>query len=243
MKDFLEVIGQSNLLDSDVFTSLKEMKDELLETIDKSQMFRTRTEMEVSVLNSMKHPTSASKYWQSMREQNVHFHELMMLSFEYRKKFVRCKILKRKIENEEDEYEKQLLEIELEENQFVMLNQVKMARARVREIKAWSEIKLRESDKMTYEELEDVDNHQLLSYTARWIKQRIMLGDKGSQSERSNLLGQLRSGILACIEKGLFDKLMDLIPTEYVNTIKNEYSDKLKNIETKKRYSFLQPVD
>ena len=38
------------------------------------------SEMEISVLDIMKHPTSESRYWQSMREQNVIFQELVMLS-------------------------------------------------------------------------------------------------------------------------------------------------------------------
>ena len=37
----------------------------------------------------------------------------------------------------------------------------------------WSEIKAREAMKMTKEELDDVDNHQLLSYTTRFINQAL----------------------------------------------------------------------
>jgi hypothetical protein len=40
----------------------------------------------------------------------------------------------------------------------------------------WSEIKQREAEKMTQIELDDVDNHQLLSYTGRFINQ--MLANK-----------------------------------------------------------------
>ena len=47
---------------------------------------------------------------------------------------------------------------------------------------------------MTVEQLEDVDNHQLVSYTQRWIRQAIAMGDNGSPAERQNLLGQLESG-------------------------------------------------
>ena len=46
------------------------------------------TEVPVSVLNDIKFPTPAAKYWQAMREQNVMFQELVMLSYEYRKNLV-----------------------------------------------------------------------------------------------------------------------------------------------------------
>ena len=44
-----------------------ELKDELTDTWTKKQIFRTETEMRISVLNDCKHPTAASKYWQSVR--------------------------------------------------------------------------------------------------------------------------------------------------------------------------------
>ena len=48
-------------------------------------MFRTKTEMEFSVLNDAKYPTNAAKYWQCVREQNTHIENLMHLSFDARK--------------------------------------------------------------------------------------------------------------------------------------------------------------
>ena len=48
-------------------------------------MFRTETEMRFSVLSDNKYPTKAAKYWQSVREQNTHFENLVHLSFDARK--------------------------------------------------------------------------------------------------------------------------------------------------------------
>ena len=180
--------------------------------------------MEVSVLNEIKFPTASSKYWQAVREQNVMFNELVMLSYEYRKNVVKIKIIQRKIEKEEDSLEKELLQIELEKKMFILKNQEKVAKDRIREIKAWSEIKEREAENMSKEELADVDNHQLISYTIRWIKQSIAMGMGGSPAERQNLLGQLRSGILACIDKGLIDKVLENFPRDIRMKIRNEYS-------------------
>jgi len=63
-------IDQANLLTQSDFESLVLLTGELQETFIKTQVHRTRTEMEVSVLNDLKHPTHASKYWQAMREQS-----------------------------------------------------------------------------------------------------------------------------------------------------------------------------
>ena len=49
--------------------SIVALREELTDTWTKKQIFRTETEMRVSVLNDGKHPTQASKYWQSVREQ------------------------------------------------------------------------------------------------------------------------------------------------------------------------------
>ena len=62
---------------------IKELTEELDETMYKRQVFRTETEMLFSVLNDAQHPTPASKYWQSVREQGVHYSELVTLSFRY----------------------------------------------------------------------------------------------------------------------------------------------------------------
>jgi hypothetical protein len=44
--------------------------------------------MEVSVLDDVHFPTPDAKYWQSVREQSVHFSELIRLSFDYRRLLV-----------------------------------------------------------------------------------------------------------------------------------------------------------
>ena len=202
-----EIIKSSDILTELDLSRLNPLKQELVENFKKSQVFRTRTEMEVSVLNDLKFPSPASKYWQSVREQNVMFTELANLSQEYRKKLVEIKILKRDIETETDELQKELKEIELEKEGFALIQMEKVAQDRIREIEQWSEIKEREAKQMTVEQLEDVDNHQLVSYTQRWIRQAIAMGDNGSPAERQNLLGQLESGLKVCKKNNLLDEV------------------------------------
>jgi hypothetical protein len=218
------IITQSKILTDSDFNALEKMSKELKETFINVQMFRTRTEMEVSVLNDIKFPTPASKYWQAVREQDSMFQELVMLSYEYRKNSVEIKILMRDMDKEEDELKKELLQIELERKTFISKNQEKTAKARISELKEWSDIKDRESSKMSKIELENVNNHQLISYTKRWIKQSMLMGMNGSPAERQNLLGQLRSGILLCINKGILNQVLKGFDSDVGLKIRKEYN-------------------
>jgi len=210
-----EIIKSSEILTELDLSRLNPLKQELVENFKKSQVFRTRTEMEVSVLNDLKFPSPASKYWQAVREQNVMFTELANLSYEYRKKIIEIKKIKRDIENEKDELEKELKEVELEQENFNLIQMEKVAQDRIREIEQWSEIKEREAKNMTEEQLADVDNHQLVSYTQRWIRQAIAMGNNGSPAERQNLLGQLEKGLKICVKQNILEEVKEgLLPYE-----------------------------
>ena len=64
-EDLREIVNVLNEEDANTILSIR---DELVDNWQKKQIFRTETEMRVSVLNDAKHPTNASKYWQSVRE-------------------------------------------------------------------------------------------------------------------------------------------------------------------------------
>ena len=215
-----QIVKQSEIITQEDWAIIEQLKPELKETFLKSQIFRTRTEMEISVLNDIQCPTSASKYWQSMREQNVMFHELVMLSYEYRKNLIEIRKLDRDIQKETDELEKELLVIELERKNFIARNQERTAKDRIREIKEWSEIKEKHSNQMTEIELKEVDNHQLISHTQRWLQQAFIMGGQGSPAERQNLLGQMFSGLKTCKERGVYDKVLELFDEKTKEEIK-----------------------
>lgn len=221
--DLFTSINRSTLLTKEDFDSLKAMSNELQDTFIKTQVFRTRTEMEVSVLNDLKFPTPALKYWQSMREQNVMFTQLVLLSYQYRRTLVEIKILQRDIAKEKDALEQELLKIDLDQKMFMLNDQERTAKARARELRDWSEIKAREAKQMTQAELSEVDNPQLIGYTKRWIKQSVTMGTSGSPAERQNLLGQLRSGILACVKKGVLAEVLDGFGPQVTRQIMKDY--------------------
>mgnify|MGYP001616684077 CR=1 FL=1 len=204
----LEIVKQSDILKSEDFKVLTDLKDELKDVFLHTQIFRTRTEMEISVLNDLKFPTPDSKYWQAIREQNTMFSELVMLSYEYRKMIIEIKQSERNLKNtSNDDLEKELIKVEIEKKTFQLRNMERVAKDRIRELREWHEIK--ETLKPNMEcSLTNVNDHQLVSYTKRWVNQTLTMKDKGSVPERANLLGQLDSGLKKCQQKGLIEKVL-----------------------------------
>ena len=180
------------LLDKSQASEFKRMVPELQDTWVKKQMFRTETEMRFSVLSDNKHGNNASKYWQSVREQNTHFENLMRLSFEYRKNDVEIEKLEHKIiDPNEDKFEKKLAKIELEEKLYTRATMELTAKARMREISTWSKLK-KEFNDGTFDD-RNVNTHQADSYMHRLEQQKLTLTPGSSQPEVFNDLGQLET--------------------------------------------------
>lgn len=218
----LMVIAKSGILSKELMEQFELVKDDCLHSMTYTQIFRTRTEMEVSVLNDMKFPTHASKYWQVIREQAVMTEELIRMSFDYRRNLIKLEIINREIVAEEDELKRDLLMIDKEELLFAITNQERVAADRIREVINWNELKKRYGEHMTDVEKESPNNHQLISYTRRWIMQSMQMGDNGSPAERQNLLGQLQSGLDKCIEIGILDEVL----SPFNNSIKKKMKDR-----------------
>lgn len=159
-----------NILSEDEVKDFKAMKAELQDTWVKKQMFRTETEMRISVLNDLKHPTPAAKYWQAVREQNVFFEQMVFLSFDYRRNEVEIKKLHRKIAEEKDELEKESLQIDLEQKTFDKASMELTAKDRMRELRLWSKLK----DELVKEDpnfdKQNVNTHQQESLPKRLMK-------------------------------------------------------------------------
>jgi hypothetical protein len=137
------------------------LKEELADNWNKKQIFRTETEMRISVLNDVSHPTPASKYWQSVREMSAHFDALMNLSFDMRKADVERLRLERKMKEAElkgDNLDIMETQIELDQNLYNKACMEQVAHDRVREIQTWSKIKAELNDG-TFDD-QNVNTHQ-----------------------------------------------------------------------------------
>ena len=193
----------TKILDQHDVKEFKKLIPELKDTWKKKQMFRTETEMRFSVLSDNKYPTKAAKYWQSVREQNTHFENLVHLSFDARKNEVEIKKLQRDIKKEKDPLEKELKQVELEEKLYSKAQMELVAKHRMREVATWSKLK-KEFDDGNFDK-EDVNTHQAKSYLLRFQKSKEAITPGTTQPEVFNILGQLEA-----LEKGLKEKTLSL---------------------------------
>jgi hypothetical protein len=166
------------------------LKEELADNWNKKQIFRTETEMRVSVLNDAKHPTPASKYWQSVREMSAHFDAMMNLSFEMRRADVERLRLERKMKEAElkgDMLDIIEAQIDLDQNLYNKACMEQVAHDRVREIQTWSKIKAELNDG-TFDDRE-VNTHQAESLGLRLENRVKALGPNSEPSEVINAVG------------------------------------------------------
>jgi hypothetical protein len=180
-----------NILREDDAKTLIEIRDELADNWKKKQIFRTETEMRVSVLNDAHFPTPAAKYWQSVREMSAHFDGLMAVSFDLRRHNVKRLKLQAKMEaaiQSGDELKQMSLEIDLEENSYNIACMQQVAKDRIRELKNWSKIKAELNDG-SFDDKE-VNTHQAQSYRSYFENRVKSLNASSTPSEIMNAMGQ-----------------------------------------------------
>jgi len=147
--------------------------------------------MEFSVLNDAKYPTNAAKYWQCVREQNTHMENLMQLSFDARKNDIEIKQKEKELEEEKDEFKKELIQVEIDQKTYSKAGMQLVAAHRMREVTEWSNFKKIYNDG-TFDD-KNVDTHQLLSYKKIMKNRKNTLTPGSSQPEVFNVLGQMQS--------------------------------------------------
>ena len=161
--------------------------DECRDSWRKRQVFRTETEMRLSVLNDGRHPTPAAKYWQAVREQSVFFDNMMSLSFEYRRNVIKLSQKEKELAEEKDEFESDLLLIDIDELKWLVDSQKQEAHHRIRELEHWSRIKS-ELDDGTFDTV-DPNTHQKVSLPKRFEHDMKALTPGTSASEARNIIG------------------------------------------------------
>jgi len=180
----MNALAVLNNEDQKVYDSLL---DECRDSWRKRQVFRTETEMRLSVLNDGKHPTPAAKYWQAVREQSVFFDNVMALSFEYRRNVIKLAQKEKELAEEKDELECDLLLIDIDELKWTVDSQKQEAHHRIRELEHWSRIKT-ELDDGTFDTV-DPNTHQRVSLPKRFEHDMKSLTPGTSASEARNIIG------------------------------------------------------
>jgi hypothetical protein len=187
-----------------------------------SQVFRTDTEARMSVLNDIKFPTPASKYYQSLREMNVHQDQLVYLLYDYEDKKQDLKIIEADILELQStlvddllvyvrmktEAKIKKLKIELQKTIFSLKQTKRTAEGRKLEILQWDKI-LKELEPLLIENnipLDDPDAHQKISYFIRHIRQAQNMNPQADGiAEVNNLIGQIITNARIMKEAGLVD--------------------------------------
>lgn len=213
-EDLKEIVSVLNDDDAEIILSLK---DELIDNWHKKQIFRTETEMRVSVLNDAKHPTNASKYWQSVREMSAHFDALMNLSFDLRKNTVDKLRLDKKIQDlfedeETNKFDIMEAQIDLDRNIYDRSCMLQVAKDRVRELSLWSKIKS-ELDNQTFD-TKNVNTHQAESLH-RYFENRVKsLNESSAPGEVMNAMGPYLSLNRMKNEEGKLLNFLGEVPEE-----------------------------
>lgn len=200
-----ELIKQEDMNElAEIFPSIKH--DWMVKPI-----FRTETEARISVLNEIHFPTAHSKYWQSIREQQVHFDQLIWLSFEYRRNKIGLQRIERHIKEERDELETELLEIDKEQKLYEIALCEKIASERIREIKQWDRIKKELLEKYPSEictENADFDVQQLKTYTKTFILEMFNSGNNIQAADAQNIIGKAITAKNRCKKIGIWKDII-----------------------------------
>lgn len=242
----LNEIENSSILSKDESTQLSELSNNLEHRFNVGQRFRSRYEMENSVLIDVKYPTPDSKYWQSVREQMVFFENLVILSYDYKKNLANLEILKcdkEEIENEiklkqgltrKPNQPKSALDLtirklkahlsikeaEIGQSEFTLICQQKVAQNRLREVLSWEDIMNKIIPEMKHG-IDSYEEHQLESSYQRFYQEANLIqhAQGAGPADVRNILGQLGMADKRLKEQGIIPS------TEGFNGIDNTAID------------------
>ena len=230
-KDALNVITNTPLFNEEEKQEFREFSENMEKAFQNSQVFRTDTEIRISVLNDIKFPTEASKYYQALREMNGHQCELVGLLYDYDLKKEDLNILqaeKLELEHQLKQAETQKSpsyeimkvttnrnkkDIQIRQETFNLKSIKRVADGRKEEIRNWNKI-LNELEPILLKlniPTDNVDAHQKISYCIRFIRQTMnamATNANMSGSEINNLLGQLQTNLKVIHQEHLEDAIM-----------------------------------
>lgn len=212
---------EMDMLAHDDSSVLVRLGPNLAQAFKARQIFRTETEARVSVLNDLHFPTKASKYWQSVREQCVMLEQLALLSFEFRRNELALERAQEAAAAATTGRVRTSSQIDIDECLFRRANMRTVAADRVREIVMWEKLKDENNDGSF--NIDDVNEHQLVSYTVQFV-QRALLLDKAriTGGELDNLMGQLSTALSRADSVGALDKVLAELPAEGASLVRKQ---------------------
>lgn len=180
----LDLVTSTSILPDEKIKALREIKDDLLASFKKRQVFRPKYLMEVSVLKDTRFPTPDAKYWQCLLERDVMFQNLMSLSFDYREKLLDVETKQLQLEEIEPKTKRDIiarekLNIQIKKDMFQLALMRKEAEERFREIKAWTDLIEELKPKLKYSE-DNPEEHMPESFLIRFAAEKQMIDQIGA---------------------------------------------------------------
>ena len=192
----LDLIRDIPLLDTKKTEQLVKIKQDLVSSFKKREVFRPKYLMEVSVLKDFKFPTPDAKYWQCVLERDVMFQNLLSLSFDFKEKQADIDIKEAQIKELKEKGDPkslamiEKLKVQIQRSLFQMAIMQKEAEERHREIMAWTELINRLRPQLKYDP-NDPEAHLPESFLIRAARQKMMIQQIGAQDMNGamNILG------------------------------------------------------
>ncbi len=185
----IEKIKSSSILSNDDYSTMSEMSVSLQHVFEKRQIFRTETEIKYSVLDELRCPTDAGKYWQIIREEFNMFENLMNLSFQYED--LNCDLQLKEIELTEidDSVKGKIYQMkkrnEIKRLQFVSSGMILQAKDIVRELKIWESLKTKLKSRSEFD-LDDCNANQFETLKLKWENQLKISKESGNETMYKN---------------------------------------------------------
>ncbi len=192
-----KIPGSLTILDKDDQNTLSQIQEELGEFWRKRQIFRTNTEAHLSVLNNSKHPTRASKYWQSVREMTNGMEQIVRTSFDIKRNLLKIEetklIVDKLIKKNKEKYKFKILKLQilLEEMEFNKIIRNSEIKDQVREVKMWTDI-CKDLDNGSFNTI-DPDDHQAESLKVYFENRLKALGPGSDMADVMTTRGMVKS--------------------------------------------------
>jgi hypothetical protein len=199
-------IQQADVLSAEDISDLSRYMDEMRQVFDTQVIWRTKTEALCSVLDDIHHPTPASKYHQCKLEQSVMFDQLILLSFDYREKWLELQEIRQKLPKAKG-IDLAKLQIQAERCVYILDGMRRQAKDRLREVKMWSEIK-QTLDDNTFDK-DDKDTDQLLALTLNYCRQLPQAMRSQESAGATNIIAQSMTMLKECKKRGIQAQLGD----------------------------------
>jgi len=233
--NFLDLL-ERDLVRKDDLEALKRIAPRVRTLLEREVVFRTPTEMRISVLNDITFPTPDSKFWQSVREQTAQLEQLVRESFEFKKTKntlqrlrLRQRMLERKLEECDDDLEREdillqieALDISCREKEFQLASIRRVVADRVREIKEWARIQ-EELEPLLEYGVDNPDRHQLVSYLRRFVLEVINYLETRppgtTLGEIHNLRAHIATTVKKAREQGVLEKALAVFSPKQLKMI------------------------